>query len=395
MPQHFAPRTFLRQTSNRMLRQCFTGDCTLAGVDWDEMSEHRIELVYDQWQQLPDAQRVAVERKFEDAEVLANESGIQSLVDECAFHGINIAAEWEQQGLEAFRDRVLWVADKHPRAFEVAGIINHAHMLPLRYWRKRGNMPRQAPDVTPEAIERFRDAISAYFRQSQGRGHRCTVDPYLRVQRYHYFFAYPDDYANTYLGHDEGGHFVRRPQRPAFEVVFLFDQVDGTLELFAHGGKDVQRELQTIFCRELFGIELPPEVPNSHPYELNGLKARDFGFPTDPADGVEETRVRKLRLSVLGGQKRRIWLEGDPDAGRQDVYDMMDEYLNDTNLPRSLVNITVATLSLKIAAQGNEKGGTVTFDVSFPNSSNLKNERRERLRGIAEKYLKAWGIDRA
>ena len=56
-----------------------------------------------------------------------------------------------------------------------------------------------------------REAISAYFRQTQGRGHRCTVDPYLRVQRYHYFCVYPDDYANTYLGHNEDGQFVRRP----------------------------------------------------------------------------------------------------------------------------------------------------------------------------------------
>ena len=62
------------------------------------------------------------------------------------------------------------------------------------------------------------------------------------------------------------------------------------------------------------GQELPPEAPNSHPYELNGLKSRGFGFPTDPEDGVEDVRVRKLRLSVLGGHKRRIWLEADPDG---------------------------------------------------------------------------------
>jgi hypothetical protein len=61
-------------------------------------------------------------------------------------------------------------------------------------------MPLDQPDVTPEAIEAFAHAVGAYYRQNQGRGHRCTVDAYLRVNRYHYFFAYPDDYANTYLG---------------------------------------------------------------------------------------------------------------------------------------------------------------------------------------------------
>ncbi len=393
MPQHYAPKTFLRQVSNRLLKECFNG--LLDDVDWESLPEHRIEVVYDRWQQLPGPQRAAIERRFEDAEELNSDQGIQALIDECWFHGVDIAAEWERERLESFRDRVLWVALNHPRAFEVAGIINHAHALPLRYWRKRGNMPRRHPDVSPEAIERFRDAISAYFRQAQGRGHQCTVDPYLRVQRYHYFFAYPDNYASTYLGHDDHGQFIRRPQRPAFEIVFLYDPTDGTLDLYAQGGKEVQTALQTIFCRELMGQELPPEVPNSHPYELNGLKTRGFGFPTDPEDGVEDVRVRKLRLSVLGGHKRRIWLEADPDGARDDVYDMMEQYLDARNLPSSLVNVTVATISMKIAALGAEKGGTVTFDVSFPNSGNLKSEKRERLRDIAEKYLKHWGIDRA
>lgn len=389
----YAPKTFLRQTSNRLLRECFKDK--IGDAVWESLPEHKIDGVYDLWQKLPDPDRVPIERQFREAEELATPEGIQALVDECAFHEIAIASEWEREGLESFYDRVLWVAINHPRAFEVAALINHAHALSKRYWKKRGNMPRRNPNVTPEAIERFRDAISAYFRQSQGRGHRCTVDPYLRVKRYHYFFVYPDDYANTYLGHDEGGQFVRRPQRPAFEIVFLFDPVDGIFELYAHGRKEVQYALQTIFCRELLDEDLPEEIRGDHPYELNGLKSRGFGFPTDPADGVDDVRVRKLRLSVLGGQRRRIWLEADPDAGREDVYDMMDEYLNERNLPRSLVNISSATLSLKIAPLEKEKGGTVTFDVSFPNSSNLKSEKRERLRAIAEKYLKRWGIDRA
>lgn len=392
MPQHYAPKSFLRDTSNRLLKRCFK---EVLDVDWESLPEHAVDIVYDKWQELPEKQRVGIERQFEDADELNSEQGVQVLVDECAFHRVDIALEWQQEGLESFRDRALWVALNHPRAFEVAGIINHAHNLPRRYWKKRGNMPQRHPDVSRQAIGRFRDAISAYFRQAQGRGHRCTVDPYLRVQRYHYLFVYPDDYANTYLGHDDAGQFVRRPQRPAFEVVFLYDPVDGTLELFAQGRKEVYESLQTIFCRELLGQELPPEGPNSHPYELNGLKTRGFGFPTDPADGVEDVRVQKLRLSVLGWHKRRIWLEADPDGGAEDIYDMMEKYLNERNLPSSLVNVATARISIKIAALGDLKGGTVTFDVSYPNSSNLKSEKRQRLRAIAEKYIKEWGIDRA
>jgi len=392
MVQHYSPKTFLRQTSNAILKQCFEREGVLAEVSWNDLLEHQIDVVYDRWQDLPEAQRLAIERTFEDADELAYEDGIKVLIEEGEFHGLDLAPELEQ--LPNYRDKALYVWLNHPRVFEVARTIHHAHTLPQRYWQRRGGMPLRQPDVTPEGIERFRSAISAYFRQTQGRGHHCTVDPYLRADRYHYFFAYPDDYADTYLGHDEHGHFIRRPQRPAFEVIFIFDPVDGTLDLYAKGGRPVQEALQTIFCRTLLGQELPPESPNSHPYELNGLKSRDFWFATDPEDGIEEVRIRKLRLSVLGEAKRRIMLEADPKAGPNDIYDMLDEYLNRENLPDALINVTLAQFYFRWHHTGRGRQKTLTFDVSFPNSSNLKSKREE-LRVVAEKYLKRWGIDRA
>jgi len=392
MVLHYSPKTFLRQTSNQLLQQCFAEQEALGDIPWDDVPEHQVEIVYDAWQALPTEQRVAIERRFEDAEELANEQGIRAIIEEGQFHGLDLTVELEE--FDSHRDKVMWVAINHPRVFEVAGIINRAHTLPLRYWRRRGGMPLDQPDVSEDAVSAFGHAIGAYYRQNQGRGHRCTVDAYLRVNRYHYFFAYPDDYADTYLGHDDEGHFIRRPQKPAFEVIFIFDPEDGTLDVFAQGGREIHEALQTIFCRSLLGQEPPPELPHQHPYELNGLKSRDFGFPTEPEDGIELVRVRKLRLSVLGGSKRRITFEADPDAGPRDIYDMMDEYLDRERLPDTLINVTQATLNFKFAHTGNGRQQTLTFDISFPNSSNLKS-KREDLRMIAEKYLKRWGIDRA
>ncbi len=391
MVQHYSPKTFLRQTSNSLLRECFAREKALNDVPWDGVPECQIDVVYDAWQELPAEQRVSIERRFEDADDLANEQGIQAIIEEGQFHGLDLASELEE--FESSRDKAMWVALHHPRVFEVAGIINRAHTLPQRYWRRRNAMPPEQPNVTQEAINRFANAIGAYYRQTQGRGHRCTADAYLRVNKYHYFFVHPDDYADTYLGHDEEGQFVRRPQKPAFEVVFILDPEDGTLDIFARGGKDVHEALQTIFCRNVLGQELPPEKPHEHPYELNGLKSRDFGFATDPSDGIEQVRVRKLRFSVLGS-KQRITLEADPDAGLNDIYDMMEECLNRKNLPDTLVNMTQATINFKFVPTGGGRQKTLTFDISFPNSSNLKS-KREDLRVVAEKYLKLWGIDRA
>lgn len=396
MALQYTPRTFLRQTSNELLQACFQRVGVLQELPWTDLPNHQIDVIYDGWQNLPDAERLEVERTFEEAEALASVEGIKAIIDEGNFHGLDLASELEH--LQNFRDKAMHVAIVHRRVFEVAGQINHAHSLPRRYWKHRGGMPQSSPDVTPEAIERFRNAISAYFRQNEGRGHRCTVDSYLRADRYHYFFAYPDNYADTYLGHDEDGQFVRRAQRPAFEIVFLFDPVDGTLDIYAQGGKVVHESLQTIFCRTLLEQELPDESPLGHPYELNGLKARDFLQTirqTDPEDGIEEVQIRKLRLSVMGGAKRRITIDVDPNGGPNAIYDALDELLNRQNLPDALFNITLAQFHFGFVHTGQGRRKTLTFEVSHPNSSNLKSCRREDLRLIGEKYLRRWGIDRA
>lgn len=51
MSQLYALKTFLRQASNRLLKECFKG--VLDRVDWESLPEHKIEVVYDKWHQLP------------------------------------------------------------------------------------------------------------------------------------------------------------------------------------------------------------------------------------------------------------------------------------------------------------------------------------------------------
>lgn len=47
MINHYSPKTFLRQTSNSLLQQCFARQGALTDVDWGELPEHNVEVVYD------------------------------------------------------------------------------------------------------------------------------------------------------------------------------------------------------------------------------------------------------------------------------------------------------------------------------------------------------------
>jgi hypothetical protein len=149
----------------------------------------------------------------------------------------------------------------------------------------------------------------------------------------------------------------------------------------------------TIFSRVVLGEELPPEAPRAYPYDLSGLKSRAFSFPTDPANGIEAVCVRRLRLSFLGN-RRRITLEGDPDLGNRDVYDLLEQLTELKQFSLAVCNLTQVTLQFRFRPEGSARARSMTFDVSFPDSCNLKSLREE-YRLLGEKYLKQWGIERA
>lgn len=103
--------------------------------------------------------------------------------------------------------------------------------------------------------------------------------------------------------------------------------------------------------------------------------------------------IRRLRLPFKNNH-RRILLEADPDAGPDDIYDMLDEVLNKERVPLSSVNVTMVTFCFEFLPLDGRKPGTLTFDVAYPRSCSLRNQRPERIE-LAQKYLQRWNIDGA
>lgn len=392
MANDYAPKQFLRQAENALLKEYFAARDELGDIDWANLKETDVDPVYAAWQALPEHKQEEIERDFRDIFDLGSSNGTRTLIEEGRFHNIDLTAELEAR--EGFINKAFWVFLKHRRVFEVAHLLDWADHLNGRYWRKRKNLPKKKPDLSDNAIKQLEDAIKAYYRE-QGRGKRCHVDKYLRGDRSHYFFAYPQDYTDTFVGFDDDGRFDRRPQNPAFEVLYVYDPVDGTLDLYAQGGKEIKNDLQQIFGRTILHEEIGEENAASAPYRLEGLKNRLFAFPTDPADRVTEVRVKELRLSIIGNPRQRITFEATPKGPQAEVYDLMQQALDERRMPMAMVNVTSAVIQMRF---DNTNGGngratkTITFRVAAPDSCNLK-DKPEHM--VAKKYLKLWEIENA
>lgn len=395
MSQTFDPKRVLRQVSNHLLQDLFEAHQHDLELPWEQMEETDVDPIFNAWQALPEADCRAIEIVLHEVCDMADgDEGTRAICEEAIRQGNQQLID-DLEGFESRHDKAVFSYIHATDVWNLAVRFARADSLSHgRYWIKRCDIPATVPDTSAAKMQEFQVALSAFFREAQARGRHCQVQHYVRANGADYFFAYLDDYADTYVTLDTDGEFDRRPERRAFEIVMVYDRVHGTLEMHARGGKKVYIPLQEIFCRVILGEEIGPENRNSHPYELNGLLSRNFQFPTDPQDGIESVRVRKLRLSVKGLPRRRITLEADPEGSVEDIYEMLEKYLNQQRLPASILNVTQVGLKFSFDESNEEMPRSLSFDLSSPNSSNLKS-KPEDVREIAEKYLRQWGLDRA
>lgn len=277
----------------------------------------------------------------------------------------------------------------------MASHFHRADNLPGRSWRKRSHLPSIEAATDKESCKRLEDAISAYYRRKEGRGHACKVDHWRRDNRL-YWFAHPEDYPEGRLIYDERHELRSETQRPAFEVIFVYCQEEGSLDLFVHGDKNTVTDLQRIFGRAILEVELEDPEATGAVYELLGLLDRRFPLPLEPEDGVEEARVRRLRLRIMESQQgsrnrmRRITLEAGARDDREAVYDLLDDVLASERIPRELLMVQHVGLQLVFRPDAKGRRRTLSFDLSHPDSCSLKYDPSHL---VAKGLLKRWGLD--
>ena len=183
---------------------------------------------------------------------------------------------------------------------------------------------------------------------------------------------------------------IVRSDRYAFENMFVYNGDDGSMELFAPGGKKVWEPLQAAFCEAVLDEEVDPADPLVPSFQLDHLLAPNFPLPTDPRDGVEEARITRLRL-VPRGSGGYIEIKADPKAHRNDIYHKIERWLKAENIPADSTRVAQATFRLKFRHDGGGRPPVLTFDVSVPHSSNLKSKPDEQ-RVVGERCLNLWKV---
>ena len=262
MARHYATRDFFRQMPNPLLARYFHARGVLGDLDIAALPESHPDALWAAWLTLDDTERYTMDATFQDIAALSGEKGCRAILDDAAWHfatdpAAHAAFVEQLASLAHHGARAMTTFLDHPACWRRAARFFYAEALPA--WRKRTHLPHVPAAVDEASLQALAAGLSTYFRRTEGRGTHCVVEP-VRRGTLDYFFAYPEDYAQHRVEWVDG-QFGQRPHHPAFEVIYVYSQSDGTLDVNIRGARPAVEPLQGLFAATI--LKQPRAAPRS------------------------------------------------------------------------------------------------------------------------------------
>lgn len=372
MSKHYTIRSFFRQMPNALLARYFEAQGVEIGLDLAKVSETKPEPWMEVWASVPDGQRSVMEADFRDIHAMSSEGGTLAIIDELRWpsrpNAEDAATVIEKlSALANHAERAMVTFLDHRECWRGATRFQYADTL--SNWRKRNNLGHKAAAVDDASIKQLSDLISGYFHHTEGRGKHCKVEPLRRGDR-DYFFAYPEDHSQRSVEWVDG-EFSPRPHNPAFEIVFVYSQAQGSLDISYRGVKKTVEAMQGIFAQAILKLDaLPADPKDARVYDLTPLAQKSFEFKASPISGIEKVVVKRIRMSSVAKDGDRITLEADTKNDRHAVYALMEQIKQ--AMPLRMYRVTQVEMTASVVVDPDKPAKNVNIRISHPNSCSLK-----------------------
>lgn len=363
MAGHYSHKHFFRHVPNHQLADYFNANAVGLGVDFNALQEKKVDKVFTAFTALPEDQQAIIEAEFQDIHAMACEGGITALIDEAHFYDDETFVE-DISEIEGFHAKVMWAFINKQDYWLGASMFLHADNVSSSYWKRRNDLPHVPPNVDEAAFKALAGAISVFFHKNEGRGRNCQVEVYRRHNK-EYFFAYPEDFGLSSVEWVSDA-LKTRARHPAFEIIFVYCESEGALDIYAPKNTKAVPELQKIFATTILNLEtLSNGKIDNRVYDLDPIGNAEFKFTVEPESGIDEILVTQLRLTLKHGSKRRITLEADTKNNPQAVYDLLAE------LNPPVFFVTQTRIKVIFTPKIGERTKTKTFNITYPNSCAL------------------------
>jgi hypothetical protein len=388
----FDPKKILRQISIPLLQEFFRRRGELQDLPWEELKEkRRVDQICDAWQQLPDDRRRQVQAIFRRLLGAANERGMRAFAEALRFHDPDNA--WKLTVRGSRLNKAVWFYLTYPQLYDQATLFAKADARSARRQAvRRNSLPKKSLQVTPEMTAALAKSLTEHFWPNEMRGRHCHVRHYTRPGGNEYFFAYLDDWPDSFLRFGDDGELEERIDELAFSLMYVACPQEGTLELVASGGRDVHYPLQKAFCKSVLGLDVEPCVPLKSAYNLQAILDPDFTYPLEPSDGLACVRLLSIHWVPKSRRPGVFWRQGlEQDYTRQQWVQDIHGHLQVKGYTAADVLVKNAVFEFTPMANGVTPTETFELSVTLPHFSNLKSLPDEQ-RQIAETCFRRWGF---
>ena len=366
MKPEYNQRNVLRLVPIALLKEYFHQRQLLSELDWEQAAAN-LDLLNDALLNLPGPERKAITVDFQNVDLLNSRKGLLSLIQVGHSRGLNLVPVMGRSRTNIAK--VFRILLSQPGVFRIARQFAWADNL-KRYWHRRSDLPKVPADAGPAALDRLRQAISAHYVKNEGRGEFATIEVEPRGEAL-YFMVYLADYPMAVVCFEDSNELRRSLQQPAFDVVFIYHEREGQLDLYAEGGCEKRKELALLFAQHVLRQDLALDAAAAPAFNLGRLKDPAFRFRIEPADGVVEMRLRAMRFQEPDGAGDTLTFTTNGRRKHSDLHGWIERGLNRKNLP--LENLKVDSVTIQaVLADGKPRPKMVTFSLTARNSSNLK-----------------------
>ncbi len=285
-------------------------------------------------------------------------------------------------------DKAFAIYLNYPSIWKKACFFIEADLMPNRFWTRYANLPGMRPRTDKASTDAFGKAISEYFWKKQIRGNKFHVQHEQRSEKEHYYLVFLSDFSNTYDVFEAGNDkMISRFESRTLSMAIIFDEERHTLEINAHGGREVYDTIAALFSSIILVSELDMQKTLRSTYRLDHLMLPENKLTPMPECGVMNARIASMDITFNRGNKRRrhkINLNMDADDS---LYEETSPFFSDkciSNIHARFVRIVLDVFLNGIMTEMNIE---VTEKTCTLRSSS------DELRLIGSNYIEKVGID--
>lgn len=249
--------------------------------------------------------------------------------------------------IEKDYDTVFYFLSKEPGFIKQTYLIFSLKSHTESYWnRRQTDIVKRRSDITEEEIFRLKEAIKETLKKTT-RGQHCNIQNIFFDSKDHLFVMAEDMAITIQLW--QGGAAEDVLIKPSFDLAFVYDRHEGTLDICCtKGGAPFRNKMELAFSAAVLGKEIAVLQEDDEIYDLpyvlkQLLENKKVDFCIDAEASVKDIFIRSIKLRGKNFRNSKPTLDTGLNERyhreQDDIYSELEDFTKINEVSNNTVDI--------------------------------------------------------